>query len=391
MSWRTYTLWNDYHSQVNKYVHSSQTYLAVCVPRTLRITGLHFFEVSDWKIIVFLWWCHGSLISHVPWSPHCCLCIWRRRCLLQSSLPGFGGEEPSVSPARDSEALSDLFGEFTCSPFLVPSLGGILQIVHFSWFCKARPSANSLLFVFLRVVLNAQGSVLSPSPAAFCPCAPATCESSHLPFSGHTGNQAQGGRVWARGKWSVRGAWGPDQESACEAHVASCWGAFWWIHKAISRIHAPLKPSERPVCSPSSSPSQSCAAHLGVPGGLGKKWVSPTAFCTAVGSQVLTQHSLSPMKAIKDLEGLSCHWAVLPWGRDERLRLNWSSYPLQCVYSQIFFLHRCPRSSPLSPQAFTKVLSSTGDCQSHCSWGDTVENSCSAILLISLSCFSCSN
>lgn len=41
-------------------VSSEQLFLILCQ----AIMDLHFFGVSYWKFIVFLWWCHVSLTHH---------------------------------------------------------------------------------------------------------------------------------------------------------------------------------------------------------------------------------------------------------------------------------------------------------------------------------------
>lgn len=89
------------------------------------------------------------------------------------------------------------------------------------------------------------------------------------------------------------------------------------------------------------------------------------------GHWVFTMLSPSLLREIKNQGSLCWHWAMLPRGRGVMDKWNSSSYPLQCVYSWVFFSNKTAKTSALVLPCSTKVLSSVGICQNqyYC-WGD---------------------
>lgn len=94
------------------------------------VCNLHFLSVSYRKNIVFLWWCHVSLIFHASWC-FALLCLhWK----IHSSSPiGFREKKSPVSLARDFEGVSDFFCGYSSFILLVPS-----RVPCLSSFCKTR-------------------------------------------------------------------------------------------------------------------------------------------------------------------------------------------------------------------------------------------------------------
>ena len=77
---------------------------------------------------------------------------------------GFEQEKPSVSPARDSEAFSDLFYGHFCSLLFVPLKHAFSSLYAFLRSCDARSDVDSFSFAFSRLVLNNPVCIFSPSP-----------------------------------------------------------------------------------------------------------------------------------------------------------------------------------------------------------------------------------
>lgn len=126
--------------------------------------------------------------------------------------------------------------------------------------------------------------------------------------------------------------------------------------KVISDICIPLMPSQISGCgSPRCSPSLSHAAHPHYSGWGGEKWISLAAFCIAgePGHSLTCFHfplweKSWTMNISFDTE-LCCIWEGV-----RQVKQNCSSYPLQCVQSQIFFFY----SNLLEAKTSTKELSS---------------------------------
>lgn len=73
------------------------------------------------------WWCHVSLIFHVPWSLHCCLHMWGSSYLLLSLPPALGRETPAPA-LLGILRLCQAFHGHTCSVLPAPSCGRILKL-----------------------------------------------------------------------------------------------------------------------------------------------------------------------------------------------------------------------------------------------------------------------
>lgn len=161
----------------------------------------------------------------------------------------------------------------------------------------SKPVAESHLFAFPRMVLNAQICVFSPKQRngpAFCLCSLAICKDSpSLPLGVCTGSwsQGQGVHVWV---------------SWVECWVC-LWGSWWDLHlrhllwfmdglsngvwKVISRVCIPLMSSKNSGCCSPSHFLHSHTAHLSILDGVRKNgtlWQHPAQ----LGSWVFT-HMLS--------------------------------------------------------------------------------------------------
>lgn len=97
-------------------------------------------------------------------SLHFCFLIWRSSHLLYSLLTGLRNKIPipGHSPTGESEGFSDVF--YGCARTCCSLLREFLRFSILYWSCKTALSAESLLFVFPRVVpWNAQLSEHSPN------------------------------------------------------------------------------------------------------------------------------------------------------------------------------------------------------------------------------------
>lgn len=140
-----------------------------------------------------------------------------------SSAYWLGPRKKHLSPALSGiRRLSQAFFVHVHAPHFLSRAGqNSLRLCAFSWSCKARPGADSLLFAFPR---EHWGSNLHPSSQpsrvrlASCVCSLAICKAHSLPSG-----------VWAS---EVGGALeapvGRVRESAREASLGACGQTSWW-------------------------------------------------------------------------------------------------------------------------------------------------------------------
>lgn len=198
----------------------------------------------------------------------------------------------------------------------------------------------------------------------------------HVPGAGHAG----------RGGWSaqnVRGAHGPVRWTTSEV-----WGSFlveatkhligWTAKHLAASFWWVLSPS---CCAPSPSQLLNCANHLSILGGVRRKWAPWAASRTAreAGCSLTHCHfSLGEKCSPRgSLLALSCATLGEKWCRWRRR--NHSSYPLQCIQSQIFLLDLLRWTPGLPKRYFCPcVIVQSTFCE-----GMAVEISYSAIFLTS--------
>ena len=207
------------------------------------------------------------------------------------------------------------------SHFLFPLWGRFVRLYAFSQSCKVRLDADSLLFSFawqflmLRFecflpVLQSQASSLHVLPSCLYELALAiirVCTGNWLQGRGvcRWSAQSVGGYLWAsegdpQAKHPSGSLAGFLMESVKWLVGCTFWYAFWrpWL------LFSQLLPSPESLRTPQHSRWDKNEVGLLV--------ASHTA-AEAGWSHVL----LSPMREIMGQEGLSWHWAVPPWGRDD--------------------------------------------------------------------------
>lgn len=218
---------------------------------------------------------------------HCCLHIWRRSSLLQSLQTGFGRE------------LSHLESDVGFWGFLWPLLWmcllhtfwsllkGIRKIICFVSIPQSQASAESLPFVFSRVVpWNTE--VCEPFPnsivmLAFSTCLLAICKGSVSPsIRAH----AKIRPMWVSGLGLgkayrvLRVTVSQLRGSESEQSPVACGKPSWWV--SINRFIASLWSSEPWfMCSHSLSQPLSLTDHFSNVGDKGQKWVSWAVSCLA--------------------------------------------------------------------------------------------------------------
>lgn len=295
---------------------------------------------------------------------HCCLHIWRRSSLLQSLQTGFGRE------------LSHLESDVGFWGFLWPLLWmcllhtfwsllkGIRKIICFVSIPQSQASAESLPFVFSRVVpWNTE--VCEPFPnsivmLAFSTCLLAICKGSVSPsIRAH----AKIRPMWVSGLGLgkayrvLRVTVSQLRGSESEQSPVACGKPSWWV--SINRFIASLWSSEPWfMCSHSLSQPLSLTDHFSNVGDKGQKWVSWAVSCLAGKAR----YSHTSVDEIAGCRGLSWHQ---PWWRGDaskvKMFLLLSSMHL---FLRLFFWPQwCAGTSLLDSQAPTKELLSVNDYQ----------------------------
>ena len=162
---------------------------------------LHFFEVTYWKNIVFLWWCHVSLIFHIPWSLVLLSSYLKKHSPSLVSTNWLQERNTITSQlSRDSEAFSELFyGGIHTTLYLSSWLGTSIRLYAFSLYHKARLGVENLPFSPLLLFLwSAYVCIPFPNPAelsSLSMCLLEVCKGSCLSSAGvGLGSQSQGRR-----------------------------------------------------------------------------------------------------------------------------------------------------------------------------------------------------
>lgn len=160
-----------------------------------------------------------------------------------------------------------------------------------------------------------------------------------------------------------------------EAFPAACGQTSWWSHEVVSKIYIPLITLHSVLipgcCSLSHSFAlQSCTTWFNILDEVRKKWSFWAVCCTAGEARCsLTHFHFLPWKKSQakkfSLNTDLCHLG----GGVMWVKINCSSYLLQWVQSQIFFVQQCAATSMLYSWTSTEALLSKGNCQNLCSLG----------------------
>ena len=146
--------------------------------------------------------------------------------------------------------------------------------------------------------------------------------------------------------------------------------------------------SESPGCYfPSGCPPHSLTLPLSVLDGARKKWVSFPEYCTDGKARCSLPHSHSPPWGKSWSEDFSCDWAVPPWERNDAGKVKLFLLPSSICPILDFFVAVLTLYWIFSIRLFT-FHKDTLICgwlpNLLFFWRKTAENSCSALLIMSL-------